>query len=253
MGVKYDIPQIAFELHEHTGEGYVMLARGTAKHSRTWTSLNPVQKVVMITLIMMANHEDGDWWDKYGKRWIPVKRGQFITSLSRLAELCGEGVSVRNIRTALKVLEKMGFMTHQPTNRFSVITLVNYDFYQSGGSYLTRPRTQARHKPDSTPTTNNNEKNEKKKEYAQFVTMTEAEHQKLIDKYGEAFTARCIEELNNYKGANGKKYKSDYHAILKWVVERVQERQPQQKQTKPIDPAMAELIEIAKKDGFFNE
>jgi hypothetical protein len=26
--------------------------------------------------------------------------------------------------------------------------------------------------------------------------------------------------LNNYKGANGKKYKSDYLAVLNWVVDK---------------------------------
>ena len=32
-----------------------------------------------------------------------------------------------------------------------------------------------------------------------------------------------IEILNNYKGSKGKKYKSDYMAILNWVVERYNE------------------------------
>ena len=34
---------------------------------------------------------------------------------------------------------------------------------------------------------------------------------------------RMIEVLDNYKGQNGKKYSSDYRAILNWVVERVNE------------------------------
>ena len=32
-----------------------------------------------------------------------------------------------------------------------------------------------------------------------------------------------ITVLDNYKGQSGKTYKSDYRAILNWVVERVQE------------------------------
>jgi hypothetical protein len=40
-----------------------------------------------------------------------------------------------------------------------------------------------------------------------------------------------IEVLDNYKGANGKKYKSDYRAILNWVVERV-EREEKRGQAK---------------------
>lgn len=57
--------------------------------------------------------------------------------------------------------------------------------------------------------------------YAEFVSMTPEEYQKLIDKYGETNTKRFIEKLNVAKGSKGYKYKSDYLAILNWVVEAV--------------------------------
>lgn len=38
--------------------------------------------------------------------------------------------------------------------------------------------------------------------------------------HGPADTERLIEILDNYKGATGKTYKSDYRAILNWVVTR---------------------------------
>lgn len=62
-----------------------------------------------------------------------------------------------------------------------------------------------------------------KKQYAEFVTLTEDEYKKLVALHGEEKTRRMIEVLDNYKGANGKKYSSDYRAILNWVVERVNE------------------------------
>lgn len=71
-------------------------------------------------------------------------------------------------------------------------------------------------------------KEEKKESYAEFVTMTNVEYEKLINTYGEEFTKKCIETLDNYKGANGKKYKSDYRAILNWVVKKVTEDSKQQ-------------------------
>lgn len=70
------------------------------------------------------------------------------------------------------------------------------------------------------------EKKPKKTKYADFVQMTEAEYQKLCEKYGKPFADACIETLSNYKGAKGKTYKSDYLAILNWVVDRVNEKQP---------------------------
>ncbi|NCU28900.1 MAG: helix-turn-helix domain-containing protein [Candidatus Moranbacteria bacterium] len=62
---------------------------------------------------------------------------------------------------------------------------------------------------------------EKKEQYAEFVSMTEKEHNTLIEKYGEEKTNMCIERLDNYKGSNGKTYKSDYRAILSWVAAEV--------------------------------
>lgn len=64
-----------------------------------------------------------------------------------------------------------------------------------------------------------------KTQYAEFVSMTEDEHRKLVEKYGEQRTARMIEVLDNYKGSSGKKYADDYRTILNWVVKRVLEEE----------------------------
>lgn len=68
------------------------------------------------------------------------------------------------------------------------------------------------------------EKKEEKLSYAEFVNMSKTEYQKLINSYGEKFTQECINTLDNYKGSSGKKYKSDYRAILSWVVNEVKKR-----------------------------
>lgn len=78
---------------------------------------------------------------------------------------------------------------------------------------------------------NKNKENEIKKEqeenihFAEFVSMTNAEYEKLVSTYGKDFTDQCIRILDNYKGSNGKKYKSDYRAILNWVIDRVKEQE----------------------------
>ena len=59
--------------------------------------------------------------------------------------------------------------------------------------------------------------------YAEFVSMTEKEYQTLVDAHGEPATKRMVEIINNYKGSTGKTYKSDYLAILNWVVKRYEE------------------------------
>jgi len=71
----------------------------------------------------------------------------------------------------------------------------------------------------------------KKQKFAEFVTMTGIEHGKLVDEFGEELTAKFIDKLNTYKGANGKKYKSDYMAIRQWVVDAVTKDRTNGKQT----------------------
>ena len=63
----------------------------------------------------------------------------------------------------------------------------------------------------------------KKYKYAEFVTLTRDEYAKLCAEYSEEGAKRMIEILDNYKGSKGKKYSSDYRAILNWVVNRYNE------------------------------
>ncbi len=67
---------------------------------------------------------------------------------------------------------------------------------------------------------NNSKKEEEKIHFAEFVSMTNAEYEKLVSTYGKEFADQCIEVLDNYKGSSGKKYKNDYRAILNWVIDK---------------------------------
>lgn len=68
--------------------------------------------------------------------------------------------------------------------------------------------------------------------YTDYVSMTQSEYDKLVEQFGEEYTKMCIDELTNYKGANNKKYQSDYRAILSWVTSRVDEKMSRQNQSK---------------------
>ena len=99
-----------------------------------------------------------------------------------------------------------------------------------GGDFASK--TQANRRQIAT---NKNDKNEKKGRssttqlsplkdlYGEFVRLTPTEHERLLKAYGAAGTRRMIELLDHYKGASGKRYQSDYRAILSWVVGRWQE------------------------------
>lgn len=77
------------------------------------------------------------------------------------------------------------------------------------------------------------EEKEEKKKFGEFVAMTNAEYEKLVSTHGEKFTNKCIETLDNYKGSSGKKYKSDYRAILTWVIDKVKQQTKERIAPKP--------------------
>lgn len=53
--------------------------------------------------------------------------------------------------------------------------------------------------------------------YADYVSMTEDEYNKLIQEYGQTVIKNKITDLNLWKGSKGKKTKSDYMTILAWI------------------------------------
>ena len=59
--------------------------------------------------------------------------------------------------------------------------------------------------------------------YGENVFLSLEEYAAVSAKIGEAGARRAIEMLDNYKGASGKTYASDYRAILSWVLRRVEE------------------------------
>ncbi len=85
----------------------------------------------------------------------------------------------------------------------------------------------------SNPIQSESNTNKQKNKFAEFVSLTEEEYQKLVSEHGEEKVKRMIEILDNYKGSNGKTYKSDYRTILNWVVNRVEEELAKTKKGNP--------------------
>ncbi|WP_203623899.1 DnaD domain protein [Lacticaseibacillus sp. 866-1] len=124
-----------------------------------WIDCTPVQKVVMITLLLMANHKERKWiWQ--GKKFV-AKPGQMVTSLESIKGESGKGVSIRAVRTSLAKFETVGFLTSKSTNSGRLITVVNWAKYQSSIEEVTNELTSNRQATDKQLTTNKNVKNDK--------------------------------------------------------------------------------------------
>lgn len=106
-------------------EGYIKLHREVLD-SYLWT-MPPEQMSVALTCLLLANWRDGSVWS--GGRKIQIPRGSFMTSIEKLAKAAR--VSQKTTRTSLKNLEKAEFLASQSTNRHRIISITNYESYQS--------------------------------------------------------------------------------------------------------------------------
>lgn len=180
-----------------------------------WECSTPEQRSVFITILLLANHKEKEWeWN--GKKF-KCQPGQFVTSSTNLAKKAN--VSRQNVRTSLAKFKNYEFLTYESTNTGILVTIINWDLYQAKENETTNEVTIDQPTPNQHLTTNKNiknDKNDKKIKYADFVTMTKEEYQKLIEQFNERGTKDRIERLSLYKGSTGKKYASDYLTILSW-------------------------------------
>lgn len=102
-------------------------------------------------LVLKANHKDNKW------RGIDIKRGELVTSNEQLAKQLK--LTVSKIRTSLKKLKSTGEIAIKTTNKNTVVTVANYDLYQSEEGRIadkTAIKSQTNRKQIAT---NNNDKN----------------------------------------------------------------------------------------------
>lgn len=79
-----------------------------------------------------------------------VKRGEYITSLTRLSS--DLNIPVRQLRTSLKRLVKTGEIDTQTTNKYTKVTILNYDSYQVDEVKKKKEETRKRQTIDTQPT-----------------------------------------------------------------------------------------------------
>lgn len=138
--------------------GYIKLYRKLIQWG--WYK-DSVVKDLFLHFLLTASFKDFDWMGR------ELKAGQLITGRKKLAEELN--FSERQIRTALKKLKSTGEVTTETTNKYTIITVVNWEDYQSGEEIPTKSLTNERPTKDQQATNkrphrNNvkNNKNEKK-------------------------------------------------------------------------------------------
>lgn len=150
-------------------QGWIRLWR-KLDESPVYQSLSSKQRDVMIQCLLSANHKDFEW--EWQGKIVKCKAGQFVTSLDSLRRKCGKDVKVQSLKTALLKLEKWGFLTNESTKQGRIITICNWDTYQSDEGACNKQSN--RQLTNDQPTTNRQltpNKNDKKEENDKNISL----------------------------------------------------------------------------------
>ena len=99
-----------------------------------WYS-NPSTFCVWMHLLIEASHEFKVW------KGVPIVPGELVTSVNSLS--ISTGLSIQQVRTALRNIQTTGEITIKTTNKYSIITICKYDEYQvlNGRGQQTKQQT----------------------------------------------------------------------------------------------------------------
>lgn len=78
---------------------------------------------VWVHLLILANYEDKQW------HGITIERGQIVIGIESFSKTVG--ITVRELRTCIERLCSSNMITKKTTNKYTIITICNYDKYQS--------------------------------------------------------------------------------------------------------------------------
>ncbi|HCY0402767.1 TPA: DnaD domain-containing protein [Staphylococcus aureus] len=133
-----------------------------------------------IYLLMEANHSKAKV--PIGNQIVTVERGQRLTSILTLSDLFNW--SRFKVKTFLDLLESDGMLEVKTTSKYTLITIVNYDFYQS-------EQGRNQHQNDIKPTSKQHQSN---------INPTSKQHQ--------TNTNNDDNKDNNEKNVNNEKKKT---------------------------------------------
>ena len=213
-------------------EGYISLHRKIREH-KMWKD-KPFPKLqAWVDILLSTNWKEKDFL--VGNSTIKIERGQFLTSVDKLSNRWGW--SRCKTRDFLNLLEADEMIVRKSTSKYTVITVVNYDLYQSEKKEIDSKSTSNRHQIDITNKDNKVNKKEYKEKHLEFVLLTKTEYKKLTDEYTKEKIDDYILRLNNYIFSSGKKYASHYLTILNWI-----RRDKEKNEPKIIIPFEGEVI-----------
>jgi hypothetical protein len=208
-------------------------------------------------LLLEAKFADNDWQD------MVIKRGQLVTSIAKLS--VESGLSAKQVRLCLERLKKTGEICLETTNKYTIITICNYDDYQSldqqqgqtnGNQMENRGQTDGKQRANKGQQDNKSNKGNESKEGKEIppiippqngrvcydaygkddfknVFLKPAELRQLQMNFGEEETQEAIEDLS-LKLEDGTQQPSlnHYATLTYWLTQR-RKKKLREKESQP--------------------
>ena len=160
---------------------------------------------MLIHLMLTAQYQDSDYMG------IKLKRGQLVTGRKKLSE--ETGLTEREVRTTIKRLENDQQIKVETTNKYSIVTLCNYEVWQGPKNKNDQQMTSKT--PNERPADDhiqiNKEDNNKEKEDTN-----------VSPKKKKGFVKPTVEEVANYIAQKGYHFDAErFHAYYEsngWMV-----------------------------------
>lgn len=185
-----------------------------------WLNSSNEQRVILITLLAMANWKETEW-DYYGEK-IKLNPGQFIASAPAIKERCNSSeITIMKIRTALERFEKLDFLTVSLTGKSTksgkLITIVNWRLYQSNEEEDNRQNNRQNNKEitDRQPTDNRHIK-EEGKEYKEL----KEDKEKGFERFWELYPSKRKKPVARIAWMNMRVHSEGQYALINAAVER---------------------------------
>lgn len=210
-----------------------------------WSTVRRIYKEIY--LIILENCCFAETTFCSGDKKIHLKPGQLCTTFRALVDLCNKNIRYQNDKVDLSLIQRCvsslklaGLSLHETIHDKTIITITHKDTcdacFGSNNTGNDTSSIQVRYSKEGnkeikennpiSPSFRKSKKVlEEKTEVATRVFLSQTEKQEILKRLNNSQEdyQMCIEKLSSYKIATSKQYKSDFLAILKWVLSWLKE------------------------------
>lgn len=203
---------------------------------------------VFLHLLLTVNFNDSRF------QGVEVPTGSRVCSIESLAQ--ETGLSFKQIRGSLDKLERAGTTARQRYAHFSIISIKNWDSFQSKGNQKGNQKaiseaSKGQHNKNIKNKEDNLDTHNRVSKYGEYnnVLLSDEDIEKLKTEFPADYI-ELIERLSSYMASTGKSYKNHLATIRNWArKENSKQAIPKnQKKASEYDTFMSELQSMYEKE-----